>query len=90
MANHTQFIDHFNGVGTALSIALLSLTHKIIQNIHHTNPSISDMGTLASTLQKLVSCYADLQPYTKSQNTESGRLVSREVIDSIQTQLNLL
>ncbi|MDR1435428.1 MAG: hypothetical protein LBI77_03430 [Puniceicoccales bacterium] len=90
MENNTQFIDHFSGAKSVLAIALLSLAQKIVRDIHMENISMADIGALTGTLQKLVSCYAELQLLPEIHIPDSHKLVSPEVIDSIQTQLNLL
>jgi hypothetical protein len=88
MENNTQFIDHFSIARSVLAIALLSLAQKIVRDVKNT--SIADIGLLTGSLQKLISCYAELQLLPKIRIPDARKLVSPEVIDSIQNQLNLL
>jgi hypothetical protein len=82
--------DSFTAIVPVLNVALLALGERIIQDVHGEGTSIGDVGVLAGTLQKLVSCYGELQPFSPVPIPDGRKSLSPEVVDSIQTQLNLL
>ncbi|MDR2201118.1 MAG: hypothetical protein LBN94_03355 [Puniceicoccales bacterium] len=90
MEKNIQSVDHFTAIVPVLSIALLALGEKIIRDVHGEDTSIADVNVLAGTLQKLVSCYSELQPFIPVPVPNSHGALSSEVVDSIQSQLNLL
>ncbi|MDR2806808.1 MAG: hypothetical protein LBB11_01460 [Puniceicoccales bacterium] len=89
MENNIQYTDHCNSLGLTLTEALLNLAQKIICDIGGENLSLGDSATLAGILQKLVSCYGELRSIAGVRTSESRRLVSQDVLDDIQVQLNL-
>jgi hypothetical protein len=61
---------------------------RILGNLCTEKVSFTDLGLVATTLQKLIDCHIALKPLVGRDPTAGT--VSQEVIDSIQTQLDLL
>jgi hypothetical protein len=89
MKNVVQ-IDSFADVQKMLKAILDAVGEKILNDMRSEKMSFADLGTVATTLQKLVDCYVELKPFSQNENTNTPKMVSRDVIHSIQTQLNLL
>ncbi|UPA28280.1 MAG: hypothetical protein LW808_003175 [Verrucomicrobiota bacterium] len=68
-----------------LTAALLALGKKFLREIPHL--SFADLGTAPVTLQKLIGCYANMQAIDPKLGFQS---LSEEVLEHIQSQLNLM
>jgi hypothetical protein len=85
--NMTQLTDLPGDVFPMLQAILSAVGEKILNDLRSKDLSLSDLGLVATTLQKLIDCYTELKPI--SGTAEEGKIVSLDTIDAIQTQLNL-
>jgi hypothetical protein len=90
MKNNTQFVNGSVDVQNVFREILLIVGKKILNDINGENISFADLNAVATILQKLVTCYAELKPFSDGDPPNSSRIISQEVLDTIQTQLNLL
>jgi hypothetical protein len=86
MENYTQSANSSVDVQNVLREVLLVVGRKILNDSE--NISFADLNTAAGILQKLVACYVELKPFAET--FRASKIVSQEVLDTIQTQLNLL
>jgi hypothetical protein len=71
-----------------LGAILAVVGERILGNLCSEKVSFTDLGLVATTLQKLIDCHIALKSLMGC-GTVAGT-ISQEVIDSIQTQLDLL
>jgi hypothetical protein len=83
----TQLTDPLDDVSPMLQAILSAVGEKILNDLRTKDLSLSDLGLVAATLQKLIDCYSELKPFSSS--AEEGKILSLDTIDAIQTQLNL-
>ncbi|MDR0740719.1 MAG: hypothetical protein LBF34_03350 [Puniceicoccales bacterium] len=83
----SQLIDPPGGISPMLQTILFAVGEKILNDLRTKDLSLSDLGLVATTLQKLIDCHTELNPFSGS--AEEGKIVSLDTIDTIQTQLNL-
>lgn len=88
MEREHMLVDHTGGIHDLLESVLFALGEKFLTEIPNT--SFIDLGAASTTLQKLVSCYVDLKPFSKGDSTSTPQAISPEVVNAIQSQLNLL
>jgi hypothetical protein len=82
-----QLTDPPGDVFPMLQAILSAVGEKILDDLRTKDLSLSDLGLVVATLQKLINCYGELKPLSGS--AEEGKIVSLDTIDAIQTQLNL-
>ncbi|MDR2812382.1 MAG: hypothetical protein LBB05_01140 [Puniceicoccales bacterium] len=81
-------VDPTGDVSQTLQAILSALGERILNDIYTKDLSLSDLGLIAATLQKLIDCHIELTPFIGNGNMEGENVLSQETIDAIQTQLN--
>jgi hypothetical protein len=88
MENDNQLIDTPGDMLKILKAILSAAEERILDDLYSEKISLADLGLVATILQKLIDCHIALKPF--GERNPSTNTISREVIDSIQTQLELL
>ncbi|MDR1366998.1 MAG: hypothetical protein LBJ13_03795 [Puniceicoccales bacterium] len=81
-------IDSPGDISQMLQAILFVVGEKILSDIHGKELSLSDLGLVVTTLQRLIDCHSELKPFVEDSN--GTKVISQDVIDAIQMQLNLL
>ncbi|MDR1906614.1 MAG: hypothetical protein LBQ03_00065 [Puniceicoccales bacterium] len=84
-----QLVDPPVDVSQTLQAILSAVGEKILGDICTKELSLSDLGLVATTLQKLIDCHIELKPFSADGETNGGKTIARDTLDAIQTQLNL-
>ncbi|MDR0418066.1 MAG: hypothetical protein LBH08_01345 [Puniceicoccales bacterium] len=82
--------DSPGDISQMLQAILFAVGEKILSNIYGKELSLSDLGLIVTTLQKLIGCHIELKPFTRNEDNNTTKIISQDVIDAIQMQLNLL
>jgi hypothetical protein len=90
MENLSLSADFSEDISKTLRIILATVSEKILHALRCEKFSFADLGTMATILQRLIDCHAGLKSFIQNEDTNAAKVISRDALDAIQTQLNLL